>query len=148
MDKLELHHWLAIGGGLVVVIAVLVYFLAKPGLRVPATIGGAAGGIALGTAVGIAVMMAIGYTWTKPVAAQEGRAIPRAELPPLTKLTPEEAQRLIREAPSSQYTKEQIDEIVSKYKNMTDAEKSKTFGAGATNPGPVPYKPGKPPDKP
>jgi hypothetical protein len=72
--SLDWPHYVAIGGGVVLVLALLLYFLlgrARQGLRIPSIVAGSLGGLALGAGVGIVGMAAFGYQVRQPVASGE-----------------------------------------------------------------------------
>ena len=79
-NKLEWPQYLAIGGGVVLALALLLYFLGsrvREGLRVPAVMAGIVGGLAVGLAVGVLGMARFGYEVKKPKAKEESED-PRA----------------------------------------------------------------------
>jgi len=72
--NLSWPHYLALGGGVVLVLALLLYFLlagAREGLQIPGIVAGSLGGLALGAGVGIVGMAAFGYDTRKPEASGE-----------------------------------------------------------------------------
>jgi hypothetical protein len=81
--SLDWPYYVAIGGGVVLVLALLLYFLlagARTGLRIPGIVAGSLGGLALGAGVGIIGMAAFGYQVRKPEASSEDpRANPQVQ---------------------------------------------------------------------
>ena len=63
--NLQLYHYLAIGGGAVAVLALLLYFVMPKGLRIPAGVIGTVAGLVAGIGVGVIGMAASGYQFTK-----------------------------------------------------------------------------------
>ena len=75
--SLDWPHYLALGGGVVLVLALLLYFLlagARDGLRIPAIVAGSLSGLALGVGLGIVGMAAFGYQMQKPEASSADHA--------------------------------------------------------------------------
>jgi hypothetical protein len=76
LEDLEWQHWLAIGGWIVAVLALLVYAFAKgSAAKVPAAVVGTLAGLAGGIGVGVLAMMLAGYHWdekSKPAGAPQG----------------------------------------------------------------------------
>jgi hypothetical protein len=55
----EWWHWLMIGGGVAVLLAIVCY--SGTNLKVPAIVGGVLGGLAAGVGIGIVIMLAFGW---------------------------------------------------------------------------------------
>lgn len=76
--NLQLYHYLAIGGGAVAVLALIMYFvMPKGGVRIPAGVLGTVGGLVAGVGIGVIGMAAYGYQFTMGdggdgAAAEEG----------------------------------------------------------------------------
>ncbi|HEV3258678.1 MAG TPA: hypothetical protein VG013_17515 [Gemmataceae bacterium] len=76
-DQLELQHYLAVGGGVIAVVAVVCYFGGGARIRVPAAAAGFVGAVAAGFGLGVITMVACGYHWnvapvTTPTSAGAG----------------------------------------------------------------------------
>src|SRR5260370_17477453 len=84
--SLEWPYYVAIGGGVVLVLALLLYFLlagAREGLRIPGIVARSPGGLALGARVGIIGMAAFRYPVPPPTAhGQDPPAHPPAHRRP------------------------------------------------------------------
>jgi hypothetical protein len=88
-DQMMWYHYLGIGAGVVVILALLLYFVPVSRLKVPAIIMGIVGGLGAGVAIGavtVMVMMALGVQMDlkyakdgdeSPPAAGGGRSGPR-----------------------------------------------------------------------
>jgi hypothetical protein len=72
-SDLSWYHYVAIGGGAVLLIALLLYALtSRENLRIPAIVGAAFGGLALGGGLGILGMVRFGYEVKEPAKNEEG----------------------------------------------------------------------------
>jgi hypothetical protein len=72
---LGFHHWLAIGGGALALLCVVMYLIPKARIKIPAIIGVSLGFLAAGAGLGIAAMTVMGYHWDKqPAPASAGPA--------------------------------------------------------------------------
>jgi hypothetical protein len=67
-NDIQMWQWFALGGGVVLVLGVIVYFLPAGKLKIPAVITTAFGGLGAGLALGIVFMAGFGY---KPMTPNE-----------------------------------------------------------------------------
>lgn len=63
--NLQLYHYLAIGGGAVAVLALILYFVLPTGVRIPAGVIGTVAGLVAGVGIGVIGMAASGYQFSK-----------------------------------------------------------------------------------
>lgn len=62
--ELELYQWIAIGGGVLAVIALVLHFVLPTGFKVPTVVLGVIAGLASGLGVGVVGMASFGYRTT------------------------------------------------------------------------------------
>jgi hypothetical protein len=79
LTDLELYHYLAIGGGAIAVLALLLYFLPVSRIKVPAVLVGIIGSLAAGIGIGVVAMAAFGYHWESQREAEAANAQPAAK---------------------------------------------------------------------
>lgn len=65
MTDMTLYHYLAIGGGVVVVLALVLYFTPVSKLKIPSILMSIVGGVGVGLALGVVLMAFFGYRWTR-----------------------------------------------------------------------------------
>src|SRR5262245_4212558 len=75
LTDLPLYLYLAIGGGIAAVLAVVLYLLPTSKVKVPAVALGVLAGLAAGLGLGVLLMVGFGYSWESsrpapPPAAQ------------------------------------------------------------------------------
>jgi hypothetical protein len=68
-NNMQVWHWFAIGGGAVLLLGVILYFVPAGKLKVPAILTTAFGGLAAGISLGIIFMGLLGYAPLAPNAA-------------------------------------------------------------------------------
>jgi zinc transporter ZupT len=64
---MELYHWLALAGGVLALLALVlaVALRNRPAVRVPASVAAALAGFAAGVGVGVILLSYFGYHWEK-----------------------------------------------------------------------------------
>jgi len=70
--NLELYHWLAIGGGGLAVLAIIIYFVAPSGFKLPAGVISTVAALVAGVGVGVIGMAAFGYRTQKSDPGEVG----------------------------------------------------------------------------
>src|SRR5438034_3613535 len=70
--NLELYHWLAIGGGGLAVLAIIIYFVAPSGFKLPAGVISTVAALVAGVGVGVIGMAAFGYRTHKSEIGEVG----------------------------------------------------------------------------
>jgi hypothetical protein len=66
LTQIELYQWLAIGGGVLALLAVVLYFLPVSKIKIPGVVVGVIGGLLAGVGVGVLAMAAFGYELNDP----------------------------------------------------------------------------------
>ena len=80
---MNVYNYLAIGGGAVAVLAILLYFIPVTRIKLPAVIVSTVSSLAAGVGIGVLAMASYGYHWetrsqaNAAAATEEGRAAPR-----------------------------------------------------------------------
>jgi hypothetical protein len=72
LTNMSLYHYLVAGGGVVVVLALVLYFTPVSRLKIPGIIFGIIGGLGMGIALGVIAMTFYGYQLKPTEAAGEG----------------------------------------------------------------------------
>jgi hypothetical protein len=72
LTNMSLYYYLALGGGVVVVLAIVLYFTPVSRLKIPGIFFGIVGGLGLGAALGVIAMAYYGYQLRAPEATGEG----------------------------------------------------------------------------
>ena len=80
LTNMSLYQYLAIGGGVVVVLALVLYFTPVSRLKIPGIFFGILGGLGLGAALGVIAMAYYGYQLKEPDPA--GGAAPQSGMTP------------------------------------------------------------------
>ncbi len=65
LKSVEVYYYLAAGGAAVIVLAIVLYFLKVPTLKVAGVVLGIVGGLGVGAAAGVLAMASQGYHWEK-----------------------------------------------------------------------------------
>lgn len=68
LTNMSLYHYLALGGGLMVVLALLLYFTPVSRFKIPGIFFGIVGGLGMGVALGVLAMAYYGYQLRQPEA--------------------------------------------------------------------------------
>jgi hypothetical protein len=93
--NLEVYHWLALGGGGLAVLALIVYFVAPSGFKLPAGLISTIAALVAGVGVGVIGMAAFGYRTQKyepgeiTISPEEAEKIANAKGPPPGKGPPQ-----------------------------------------------------------
>jgi hypothetical protein len=66
LTNMSLYHYLVLGGGLVVVLALILYFTPVSRLKIPGIFFGIVGGLGMGVALGVLAMAYYGYQLKQP----------------------------------------------------------------------------------
>jgi len=80
---MNVYNYLAIGGGALAVLAILLYFIPVTRIKLPAVIVSTVSSLAAGVGIGVLAMASYGYHWetrsqaNAAAATEEGRAAPR-----------------------------------------------------------------------
>src|SRR5437764_15068548 len=67
-NNMQTWHYFALGGGGLLILGIIVYFLPVGKMKIPGVVGAAIGGLAAGLAAGIIFMAGFGY---KPLAPDD-----------------------------------------------------------------------------
>lgn len=87
LNNLQSWHYVIIGGAVVLLLGLVLYFLPARKAKVPGGILAAAGGLAAGVAIGIVWMGIYGYKLSPPEPTDSGDGPPAAgEPPPMAKM--------------------------------------------------------------
>jgi hypothetical protein len=113
----QLYVYLAIGGGVAVLLAVVLYFLPAQQLKVPAVALGVLAGLATGLGLGVLLMVGLGYSWESsrpnPPPAEGGA---KGGPPPGFKLGPPGGKK---QGPKGPTPTQQLAELLSKLDMLT-----------------------------
>jgi hypothetical protein len=80
LTDMSLYHYLAIGGGVLVVLALVLYFTPVSRLKIPGIFFGIVGGLGMGAALGVLAMAFYGYQLKQPEST--GGASPQSGMGP------------------------------------------------------------------
>src|SRR6266542_807803 len=83
LKSVEFYYYLAAGGAAVIVLAIVLYFLKVPTLKVAGVVLGIVGGLGVGAAAGVLAMASQGYHWERqsPPPANPGAMGPQMGMP-------------------------------------------------------------------
>jgi hypothetical protein len=72
LTNMEFYEYLAIGGVVLVILAVILYFFKGGKLEMPAIVTSSVGGLVAGIALGVLLLASFGYHWDQPKPSTEG----------------------------------------------------------------------------
>ena len=75
-QQIDLYRYLAYGGGGLVLLALILYFIPGGRLKIPGVIGGVLGGLAAGAGAGVLAMASMGYHWEEHGPEKGSDAVP------------------------------------------------------------------------